>query len=261
MKKSLEILGVAGVAAFIMFVRVPARAADIAIAPPPPPCCDTWYIRTFAGIGLNGDYDLQYEPNPANVNNGFQLQSHSIADTPFIGGGIGYAWNNWLRFEATGEYRSKSRVYAFGSYPPGGLDTYEGYLKSWVFLANAFVDLGTWNCLTPFVGAGIGGAYTTLADFSDVNPNGGFGFGRNPSEWNLAYAFYAGVSYDVSKSVKIDVTYRYINYGGITDTVDCNGGCNPDSFAFKNLYSNDIMVGLRWTCCDLAPPPVLQSRG
>ena len=52
-----------------------------------------------------------------------------------------------------------------------GIDTYEGYLKSWVFLANAFVDLGTWNCFTPFVGSGIGGAYITLADFADVNPH------------------------------------------------------------------------------------------
>ena len=39
---------------------------------------------------------------------------------------------------------------------PNGLDTYQGYLKSWVFLANAFVDLGTWECFTPFVGAGVG---------------------------------------------------------------------------------------------------------
>ena len=65
--------------------------------------------------------------------------------------------------DAPAEYRGKARVYAFGSYPPAGLDTYEGYLKSWVFLANAFVDLGTWDCFTPFVGAGVGAAYNTFA--------------------------------------------------------------------------------------------------
>ncbi len=208
----------------------------------------------------------------------FSFQSSSIADTPFIGLGFGYNFNNWLRLEATGEYRSKTRVYAFGNYGLNGLDTYEGYLNSWVFLANAFVDLGTWDCFTPFVGAGVGVAYTSLVDFTDLNPNGGFGFGRNPSNWNLAWALYAGVSYEVTQNFHIDLTYRYLNYGSITDTVDCFGGCNPDSFKFKNLYSNDIMLGLRWTCCDYAPPappryvyqpqpyippppPALQSRG
>ena len=241
-----------------------AHAADYTPPPPPPPppyipppveCCDGLYLRGFIGVGMNGNYNLEYLPNPANVGNGFVFQSNSIADTTFIGAGIGYDWNNWLRVEATGEYRSRTRVYAFGSYPPGGLDTYEGYLKNYVFLANAFVDLGTWDCFTPFVGAGIGAAYLNLADFTDVNPNGGFGFGRNPSKWNLAWALYAGMTYNVSKNFKIDLTYRYLNFGSITDTVDCNGGCFPDSFKFDKLYSHDFMLGLRFTCCDFAPPP------
>ena len=241
-----------------------AQAADYRplpppyIPPPPPqPCCDNWYLRGYVGIGVN-NADLEYQPNIAN-NSNFAFDSHSIDDTPFIGASIGYDWNNWLRLELSAEYRSKSRVYAFGHYTFGGgtfLDTYEGYLNSVVVLANAFVDLGTWDCFTPFVGAGVGVAYNMLTDFTDINPsNAGFGIGRNPGEWNLAWALYAGVSYKVSDSLHIDLTYRYLNYGSITDTVDCFGGCNPDSFKFKNLYSNDIMLGLRWTCCDYGPPP------
>jgi opacity protein-like surface antigen len=251
-------------AALVVLAASAAHAADYQQPPPPPyipppppqPCCDNWYLRGFVGVGMNGNYNLEYQPNPANVGNGFVFQSNSISDATFVGGGVGYEVNNWLRIEGTAEYRSRTRVYAFGSYPPDGLDIYEGYIKSWVLLANAFVDLGTWDCWTPFVGAGIGTSYLQLQDFTDVNPGvGGFGFGRNPSSWNLAWALYAGVSYNVSKNFKIDFTYRYLNYGSITDTVDCNGGCNPDSFKFKDLYSNDIMIGLRWTCCDTAPPP------
>ena len=222
------------------------------IPPPPPPqeCCDSWYLRGFVGVGLNGAYKLDYTTVTDAT-----LQHNDISDTYFIGGAIGYEFNNWLRFDFSAEYRAKSRVYAFVTYPPGGLDEYQGYLKSWVLLANAFVDLGTWDCWTPFIGVGVGGAYNSLKDFSDVNPNGGFGFGRNPSEWHLAYALYAGVAYNVSKNFKIDLTYRYLNYGSITDTIDCNVTCTHDTFKFKNLYSNDIMLGLRWTCCDTAPPP------
>jgi opacity protein-like surface antigen len=247
------------VAAFVVIAASAAHAADYPQPPPPPQyipppppqeCCSSWYLRGFVGTGLNGAYHLDYTTVTDAT-----LQHNDISDTYFIGGAVGYEFNNWLRFDASAEYRAKSRVYAFVTYPPGGLDEYQGYLKSWVFLANAFVDLGTWDCWTPFVGVGVGGAYNTLKDFTDVNPNGGFGFGRNPSEWHLAYALYAGVGYNVSKNFKIDFTYRYLNYGSITDTIDCNVTCTHDSFKFKDLYSNDFMIGLRWTCCDTAPPP------
>jgi opacity protein-like surface antigen len=259
-------LAITTLAAIASLATGAARAADYSQPPPPQPVMiqqpqvievapDNWYLRGYVGVGMNANYTLDYLPAAANVGNGFVLQHNSIADTFFIGGGVGYEFNSWLRFDATAEYRAKTRVYAFGTYPPNGLDIYEGQLKSWVFLGNAYIDLGTWNCFTPFIGAGIGGARLNLADFSDVNPNGGYGFGRNPSEWNFAWALHAGVAYNVSKNLKVELAYRYLNYGSITDTVDCHGGCNPDSFKFSKLYSNDIMLSLRWICCDIAPPP------
>ncbi len=140
------------------------------------------------------------------------------------------------------------------AYPPNFLDIYEGYLKTWVLLANAFVDLGTWNCFTPFVGFGIGGAHVQLADFSDVNPStGGFGFGRNSSKWNLAWALHAGVAYEVSKNLKIDLSYRYLNYGSVTDTVDCNGGCNR---GFLQVRQSSI----RTTSCSACAGPAATPR-
>ena len=249
-------------AAIAVFAAGAAHAADYTPPPPPvyvppPPCCDNWYLRGFVGVGLASGSDAEYFQNPANSSN-FAFDSTSYSDTVFVGGGLGYNWNNWLRFEGTAEYRSKARIYAFGHYTAGGgtaLDTYEGNLSSWVFLGNAFIDLGTWDCFTPFIGAGVGAAYNMLSNFTDINPSlAGFGFGTNPGEWNLAWALYAGLSYEVTKSLHVDLTYRYLNYGSITDTVYCAGGCNPDSFKFDNLYSNDIMLGLRWTCCDYAPP-------
>jgi len=253
----LKIIGLTAIATLTAIAALAGSAAQAAdyspppvIVQPPQECCDTWYLRGFVGAGMNNTYGLDYQT----VTNA-TLQHHSNSDTFFVGGAIGYEWNNWLRFDVSAEYRARSRVYAFVTYPPNGIDEYQGYVKSWVFLGNAFVDLGTWNCFTPFIGAGIGGAYNSLLDFSDVNPNGGYGFGRNPSEWHLAWALYAGVAYNVSKNFKIDLTYRYLNYGSITDTVDCSVTCTNDSFKFGNLSSHDFMVGLRWTCCDTAPPP------
>jgi opacity protein-like surface antigen len=246
-------------AAFAALTASPAvRAADMPLPPSAAaePCCN-WYLRGFVGVGMSGKTTTDYLQNPLNSSN-FAFDHSSMGDTPFIGGAIGYEFNNWLRFDASAEYRARTRLYSFGHYTSGGgtfLDTYEGNLKSYVFLVNGFVDLGTWNCFTPFIGAGIGGAYNTLSDLSDINPSlAGYGFGRNPSEWHMAYALYAGIGYAVSKNLKVDLSYRYLNYGSITDTVDCIGGCNPDSFKFGNFTSHDIMLGLRWTCCDVEQP-------
>src|SRR4029079_18747241 len=140
--------------------------------------------------------------------------------------------------------------------------TYEANLKSWVFLANGYVDLGTWDCFTPFVGLGVGTAWNTIANFSDVSPpepggpGSSFGVGHDTSQWNLAWALYAGVTYNVSMAFKLDLTYRYLQLGSASDTLHCNVGCGPGTkFEFKNLYSNDFRLAFRWLCCEVPPPP------
>jgi opacity protein-like surface antigen len=275
-------LTVTGLALAAAFGTSAARAADYSQPPPqqviyqPPPQVDviasSWYLRGDIGVGIQRNMQLDYLRNPLNTVD-FNFVSQSVSDATFIGGGVGYEFNNWLRFDATAEYRAKQRVYAFGQYSFGGgtfLDTYEGYLSSWVFLANAYVDLGTWNCFTPFVGFGVGGARTTMNNLTDVNPSlAGYGIGRNPSEWHFAYALHAGVAYNVSKTFKVELAYRYLNYGSVTDTIDCANTCNPDSYKFGNLASHDIKLGFRWLCCDVeertryvyqpqpyTPPPV-----
>jgi opacity protein-like surface antigen len=262
-----------------LLASVSAHAADYYQPPPPPPYqpppiiiqqpapefAGNWYLRGQVGAGMMSEYKLEVSPIPA----GGSFASKSISDTFFIGAGIGYEWNNWLRFDWTAEYRAKARIYALGYYQPGPpigtgpvfVDDYQGYLKSWVFLANAYVDLGTWDCFTPFIGAGIGAALNTVSEFSDVSPavpggaGSSFGTAHTTSDWNLAWALYAGVTYNVTKTFKIDLTYRYLNLGSAKTTIECNGGCGGTNFTFKNLTSNDFMLAFRWECCDFAPPP------
>jgi opacity protein-like surface antigen len=214
-----------------------------------------WYLRGFVGVGLNHQ-DVDYT---SGIN--ATLVHTSKANTVFVGGGVGYQFNPWFRADVSGEYRSKYREFAMSQIRGDGVEQYEGYISSAVFLANGFIDLGTWNCVTPFVGAGIGTASNSLSEFSNYNPVL-FGLGQNPTEWHLAYAAYAGVSYGFAKNWKLDFTYRYLNYGSITDTVHFEGLTTVDTFRFHNLYSHDFMIGLRWTCCDvIAPPPPVVTRG
>jgi opacity protein-like surface antigen len=185
-----------------------------------------------------------------------------------FGLGIGFQFNNWLRLDATGEYRGKSDFTGLDIIRSGGnrfTDEYRAKKDEWLFLANAYADLGTWWCVTPFVGAGVGFSRVTISDFMDVNtPNAGVAFADTASQWNFAYALHAGLAFQASKSTTIEFAYRYVSLGdGITgDTITYTGTNdfnNPTTF--KDITSHDFKVGVRFICCDepiaTAPAPVL----
>ena len=73
-------------------------------------------------------------------------------------------------------------------------------------MANAYVDLGTWWCVTPFIGAGIGTSYNRISGFQDTDafvqggaPINSVFYGDDAGKWNFAWAAYAGLSYQVTR--------------------------------------------------------------
>ena len=254
-----------------------ALAADLPMAPPPqyyapPPVEDFggWYLRGDIGMTTTSAklHNALYDTLPAGTV--FNQFGHGFDGGMSYGVGVGYQFNSWLRADVTGEYRSKVSFTGsdFLTYPAGGgslTDGYNGGYKSWVALANIYADLGTWWCLTPFVGVGVGGAYNTFSGFSDVttiNLGGGTTSGlyqaQTASKLDFAWALHAGLAYRVNQNLTVELAYRYLNLGtGVTgsgasfDATVSNG--RP--FQFRDLTSHDIKVGLRWTCCDVPPPP------
>ena len=138
-----------------------------------------------------------------------------------------------------------------------------------VVLVNGYVDLGTWYGLTPFVGAGVGWAHhylrggqtDTVNSYTHYTPDGGVTGPANfiPSgiaggrvidkdKGNFAWALHAGVAYDVTSNVKLELGYRYLNMGSIrTGGIDCY--CTApigQGFRVKDIESHDIRLGMRW---------------
>ena len=77
--------------------------------------------------------------------------------------GVGYQFNNWFRADITGQYRGSANFqgtdltsFPWGGATANGIDNYSASKSELLFLANAYADLGTWWCVTPFVGAGVG---------------------------------------------------------------------------------------------------------
>ena len=126
-----------------------------------------------------------------------------------------------------------------------------------VVLANAYADLGTWWCITPFVGVGIGTARVSIANFTDTGDfiNGGlqnhsFNYAGQASQWNFAWALHAGLAYKVSPGVTLELAYSYLDLGngltGPTNSFDGVTNTTHAPFSFNNITSHDVILGFRW---------------
>jgi opacity protein-like surface antigen len=265
--RSVKSLLAAGAATLISSV---AFAADMPIAAPPPmyapaPPADFggWYLRGDIGFSNQRVDRLN---NVLDANNTSSVQNLSFNNAGIFGLGAGYRFNNWFRADVTGEYRGNSQFFGTDriAYPGGvGTDTYHATKNEWVVLANAYVDLGTWWCITPFVGAGIGTARVAINGFTDqgIANNGagalpGLAFGDNVSKWNFAWAAHAGLAYKVSPAFTVELAYRYLDMGdGLTGDLKTFDGTNAvnNPTTFKHITSQDLKLGVRW---NLDSPPV-----
>lgn len=241
-----------------------AFAADFRMPPPPmAPVIQEfsgWYLRGDVGMSnqkVKSLYNVLYDAPGTTVQNvGLGFSSGMT-----YGLGAGYQFNNWLRADITGEYRGGVEFHGLDIVSSGGLSTndYRAVKSEWLFMANAYADLGTWWCFTPFVGAGIGFTRTTFSDFLDVGaPTSSVAFAPAASKWSMAWALHAGVGYQVNRNVTVELAYRYLDLGdgrsGDIQTFDGTNAIN-NPMEFRGLTSHDIKLGVRFQCCDDTPPP------
>ncbi len=254
-----------------------ARAADLGIPPllPPPSELSGWYLRGDIGLTNQQVRSLDLEPFPFG-NTTVTTPFLSFDSSPLFGIGVGYQFNDWLRFDATGEYRSKAHFAGQQVSASGGVtlpDQYTASKSEWLFLANAYVDLGTWWCITPFVGAGIGSSWNTISNFADfgatMSGTGGIPiismtYFDNASKWNFAWAVYAGLAYQVTPSFTVELAYRYVDLGSATTGRPhaFDGTPIPQSpFVFNGLTSSDVKLGVRWLLDAPPAPAPLMRKG
>jgi opacity protein-like surface antigen len=273
--RSVKSVVAAGAASLLSSTAFAADMPSIAS----PPMYAAPVIEDFGGWYLRGDIGFSNQRvdrlnNALDANNTTSDQHLGFNTAGIFGLGVGYKFNNWLRFDVTGEYRGNSQFFGTDSitYPGGvGTDTYHATKSEWVALANAYVDLGTWWCMTPFIGAGVGAARVSIANFIDqgIANNGGgalpgLALGNNVSKWNLAWALHAGVAYNVSPNFTIELAYRYLNMGdGLTGDLHTFDGTNNivNPTTFKNISSHDLMLGVRWNLDTppMYPPPLIRK--
>ena len=280
--RSVKYLIAAGAASLLSSAAFAADMPMIQPAPqpyyaPPPQDFGGWYLRGDIGFSNQKVNNIRLSDPTAyqGLNSFSETTNFDSAGTYQIG--AGYQFNSWFRADVTGQYRGSANFKGTDlvSFPwaggvASGIDNYSASKSELLFLANVYADLGTWWCVTPFVGAGVGTARVSINNFTDTGANnasfaaGGVPFvgGVNPSfasaasgsEWNFAWALHAGLAYKISPNVTLELAYSYVDLGGgttgIASTFD--GSAAGHVFKFNNITSNDVKLGVRW---NLESPP------
>ena len=250
-----------------------------------------WYVRGDLGVSFDRAPSVSFSPlaSPALGALGTPLTVGTGANwttTNFNGGaGFGYRWNEWLRFDATWDYRNgpggsrkapvvcpyaANPVIGPAAVPLGILYDRTNTCNASAtvsqsdnaFLANAYLDLGTYYGFTPYVGGGLGVNMNTLTGSVNYNetangqpytanltaiapipavwvntqgqaltpqPNIAFA----PQFWNrsirtttysMAWALGAGIGYKITPSLTLDIGYRYLNSGTVNTLINPQTG-------------------------------------
>lgn len=237
-------------------------------APPPvveaaPASVGGWYIRgdlDYHWSRFGGADYITYGPPPGS--NSFD--SGSLKGAFSAGAGVGYQVNQYFRTDLTADWMGKSNFHGSTVGTCGGgvacISTDTSSYSALLLLANAYVDIGTWHGVTPYVGAGIGGAWMKWDTLHNSDLDGDF-YHQGGKGWRFAYALMAGASYCLTDRVKLDVGYRYshINGGRMFEYAAGAGGTTGAGPGFDHgVDVHEVRGGLRYEFggqSSCAPPP------
>jgi len=157
-----------------------------------------------------------------------------------LGAGVGYKINEHFRTDLTADYWFKSKFNGSTS-DINGTSVEVSEMSALLLLANAYVDIGTWHGVTPYVGAGIGGAHIKWDTVHDPNTTE-----TNPgsSNWRFAYALMAGASYCLTDKIIFDAGYRFshIQGGRMFEWDASSSGPGHD----RGFNTHEVRGGLRY---------------
>ena len=233
-----------------------------------------WYLRGDLGYsaktrGAATSFSVFSAGPPSSyTNNSFDT---SRVDSDWSGSlGFGYHFTDYLRGDLTFDYTdgsfsgTSSSTQACAGVATGQCTTIDSQgFEQYGFMANAYVDLGTFSGFTPYVGAGAGITRVSWNNFvSDptcVSVGGNVCGAAGPTDtmhpgqksWRFTYALMAGMSYDVTKDLKLDLGYKYSKIGsGAQYGFDANSvaaGASGVQTRDNGFSKHEVRVGLRYS--------------
>ncbi len=181
-----------------------------------------WYLRGDVGYGFNSqaDSDWSIEQRNGSAATPFGKGSYSDLDIDNdvqFGIGAGYRFTDYLRVDATASRYTADAVLADGTFG----DVRKADVTGYELMANAYADLGTFMGFTPYLGAGAGATKLDFTETSCSLNGGSCDFGgtfqyssSDASDWRFTYSLMAGIAYDLSRNLKLDLGYKFTDVAG-----------------------------------------------
>lgn len=218
---------------------LPAAAADLSV----PSLKDGGWgapVRTVAGpCYWRADVGHSWAQNPSGQYDtdmfGEALDNGWFGE---IGGGCGSGSRGW-RADVTLGLRQTADFSGDAVLPGPVTSQVTADIRSYTLMLNGYYDMGNFNGMVPYVGAGVGLAYHRMGDVrGDVGPTSQSG-GDNTA---LAWSLMAGVAYQLSERAILDIGYRYIDLGS------ARSGSDPvlPRLEIDDMRAHEIKIGLRY---------------
>ena len=190
-------------------------------------------VEVGSGWYLRGDVAYSFDRTEADFSG---LAGLDVSRTRFGGGGgVGYHFTDYLRGDLTLSFLSRDE-FNFDD----GIDSAALKTESWSGMATAYLDLGTYVGVTPYVGVGLGTLYTR-STFDALLPGIGV-FDQADNHYEFAYSLGAGFAYQVAKNWSVDLGYQFTSAPG-TQYVELT----PAGLSFEEgLDFHQVKVGLRY---------------
>lgn len=224
-----------------------------------------WYVR--------GDLAYAQETFPTVLTSG---SPSPVLNTFSAGVGGGYKVNNYFRTDLILDYRSP--IHAAGNGAPANCTfqatnpnspppviflaetctaNFDSQINRWDLLANGYLDLGTWDGFTPYIGAGAGISWgrtskSVIYTFDNGLPCGAncaiggdivsnFDSSQSTISYRFAWAVMAGVAIAMTDHTQLDVGYRFLDLGSITGTSSVTG-----TSVTQRVRANEVRAGIRY---------------
>jgi opacity protein-like surface antigen len=219
-------------AASLLLALTPvAQAADIEVAPEPMGL--GWYVSVFGGWSHAKDESGHFSSSAYY----FDLE----LDDGFTAGiAVGAQINEWLRGEVELSGNWHDAEGAIDTSVPPTTTTLDGDETALFALANLWLEVPIGlGPLRPYAGGGVGFGRLDL----DIETSGGSTL-FDDADWGFAWQLGAGVAFDVSESIAIDLGYRYKRIENADIEVHDDWATGEE--VEKDYKSHNFLVGLRF---------------
>ncbi len=208
------------------------------------------YVPVEIGSGWYLRGDVAYLPDETyrNVDFGSPTVAYSEEERPvFASVGFGYHFNDYLRGDINFGILPGNEVAASEENPGVDIATARVENSARTAIVNGYVDLGTYVGITPYIGAGIGIMQSKfdagMAYVDLVTPANNTSMADSKTQYSLAYTLNAGLAYQISKNVAVDLGYQYMS------APDAEYARLDSAAAYsihKGVDNHQVKVGLRY---------------